>query len=152
MINVLDIVTTMCIGLLIGTEFSVSVFINPVLRRLDEAAQARAVGMFAKRLGTSMPFWYAASLLLLITEAIVHRHEANEVLLVIASVIWAAVIIVTLIFMVPINNRMMQLQSDSFPPEAQREHQKWDMLHRLRVVALVAAMICWLVAGAQRQQ
>ncbi len=75
MITALNIVTTVCIGLLIGTEFSVSVFINPVLRRLDEASRSRAVRMFAKSLGTAMPFWYAASLLLLIAEAIVHRHE-----------------------------------------------------------------------------
>ena len=30
----LDIVTTVCIGLLIGTEFAVAVFINPILRKL----------------------------------------------------------------------------------------------------------------------
>ena len=146
MITALNVVTTVCIGLLIGTEFSVSVFINPVLRRLDEAAQARAVRMFAKRLGTAMPFWYAASLLLLIAEAIVHRHEPVEVLLITASAIWAVVIIVTILVLVPINNKMMQLPSDAFPADAQRQHQKWEMLHRLRVVALTAAMICWLVA------
>ncbi len=67
-------------------------------------------------------------------------------LLITAIAIWVAVIIVTIIVLVPINNKMMQLPSDSFPAESQRQHQKWDMLHRLRVVALVAAMICWLVA------
>jgi len=70
MILALTIITTLCIGLLIGTEFSVSVFINPILRRLDVLAQAHAIRLFARRLGAAMPFWYTASLLLLIGEAI----------------------------------------------------------------------------------
>ena len=57
----LDIVTTVCIGLLIGTEFAVSVFINPVLQRLDTGTRMKTISYFAKRLGTAMPFWYALS-------------------------------------------------------------------------------------------
>jgi len=146
MILALTIITTLCIGLLIGTEFSVSVFINPILRRLDVLAQAHAIRLFARRLGAAMPFWYAAGLLLLIGEAIVYRHESGDVLLIIAGTIWAAVIIHTVLVLVPINNRMTQLGSDAFPQEAQREHDKWDRLHRFRVAALVAAMVCHLVA------
>jgi uncharacterized membrane protein len=143
---VLDVVTTVCLGLLIGTEFSVSVFINPVLRRLDEQAQARATGLFARRLGSAMPFWYAGSLLLLIAGAVVRRQEAGDALLIAACVIWAAVIVATVLVLVPIANRMSRLDSDSFPPEAQREHQTWDRLHRVRVGALAAAAICFWVA------
>ncbi len=146
MILVLNIVTTLCIGLLIGTEFAVSAFINPILRKLDSRAQAQAIRLFARRLGTAMPFWYVASLLLLIGEAIVHRRESGGLLLIAACVIWCAVIIHTLLVLVPINNRMTQLDSDAFSQEAQREHKKWDSLHRLRVVALVVAMVCCLVA------
>jgi hypothetical protein len=56
------------------------------------------------------------------------------------------VIIHTLLVLVPINNRMIQLDSDAFSAEAQRKHMKWDSLHRLRVAALVASMVCCLVA------
>ncbi len=146
MILVLNVVTTLCIGLLIGTEFAVSVFINPILRKLDNRAQAQAIRLFARRLGTAMPFWYVASLLLLIGEAIVHRRESGGLLLIAACVIWIAVIIHTVLVLVPINNRMTQLDSDAFSQEAQREHKKWDSLHRLRVVALVVALVCCLVA------
>jgi uncharacterized membrane protein len=146
MILALTILTTLCIGLLIGTELSVSVFINPILRRLDVRAQAHAIGLFARRLGTAMPFWYAAGLLLLVSEGIVYRHESGDVLLIAAGAIWAAVIILTIVILVPINNRMAQLDSDTFPKDAQREHHKWDRLHRFRVAALIAAMVCHLVA------
>jgi hypothetical protein len=142
----LDIVTIVCIGLLIGTEFSVAVFINPILNMLDERTQANAISLFARRLGTSMPFWYATSLALLISSAIVHRHEMGYSMLIAANVIWAAVIIHTLLVLVPINNRMIELKSALISPEARRDHVKWDSLHRLRVLALSAAMVCFLVA------
>lgn len=146
MILVLNIVTTVCIGLLTGTELAVSAFINPILHKLDNRAQAQAIRLFARRFGTAMPFWYVASLLLLIGEAIVHRRESGGWLLITACVIWSAVIIHTLLVLVPINNRMTQLDSDAFSQEAQRDHKKWDSLHRLRVAALVVAMVCCLVA------
>lgn len=146
MTSFLDIVTTVCIGLLIGTEFAVSVFINPILYQLDDRSQARALRLFARRLGTAMPFWYVASLLLLIVAAVVRRQQSGDALLTAASVIWVAVIIVTLAVLVPINNRMMQLGGDEFPAEARRQHRKWETLHRLRVAALATAMVCFLIA------
>jgi uncharacterized membrane protein len=142
----LDIVTTLCIGLLIGTEFAVSAFINPILNQLDGRAQASATRLFAKKLGTAMPFWYSASLLLLIAAAVMHRQQSGSPLLIVASVIWAAVIVVSITVLVPINNRIIRFGGDQFPAEARREHHKWDALHRLRVVALAAAMGCFLVA------
>src|ERR1700712_425577 len=110
----LDITLIVSIGLLAGTEFAVSVFVNPVLWRLENSAQAAAIRMFAIRLGKAMPFWYAASLLLLIAETILRRHQSGSSLLIAASVIWAVVIVVTILFLVPINNRMMQLDAAAF--------------------------------------
>ena len=146
MITLLDILATLCIGLLIGTEFAVSAFINPVLRRLDNYSQGEAIRLFARRLGRAMPFWYAASLLLLIVEAIVRRHQSGDGMLLLAGAIWAVVIILTLLYLVPINNRLIRMDSGAFDENAQREHQKWDSLHRARVLALCASMLCFLVA------
>lgn len=123
-----------------------SVFINPILRKLDNLAQARAISLFAGRLGAAMPFWYVTSLLLLIAENIVRRHEYGHLLLITAIAIWIAVIIHTLVVLVPINNRMTQLGSEALTSEAQREHKKWDSLHRMRVAALGTSMVCFLVA------
>lgn len=60
--------------------------------------------------------------------------------------IWAAVIALTVWFLVPINKRMTSL-ADSVPEEARRSRKRWDTLHRLRIVALMVAMICFLVGG-----
>ena len=143
---ILDTTVAVCIGLLVGTELSVSVFIDPILSRLDESAQAAATRLFAIRLGRSMPFWYAASLLLLLAETFLRHHEPGFTPLIIADAIWATVIVLTLLFLVPINNRLMQLDAGAFPEQARRAHVRWDMLHRIRVAALATAMICCLLA------
>ena len=141
-----ETVTTVCIGLLIGTEFAVSAFINPILRKLDNAAQASAIRLFAQKLGFVMPFWYAASLLLLIVNAILERHQPGFLLLTAACAIWIAVILLTILFLVPINNRMARLDPESFLAEQQQEHAKWNSLHQVRVAALAVAMCCFLLA------
>lgn len=141
----LDVLTTTSIGLLIGTELAVSVFVNPVLDRLDTGTRMAAISYFAKRLGKSMPFWYAADALLLLVEAVIRRHDGSGLLLITAAVLWLAVIVLTILFLVPINNRMMQLNSGS-AQSSLAEHRKWDLLHRGRVVVLAVSMVCFLLA------
>ncbi|MES2390414.1 MAG: DUF1772 domain-containing protein [Acidobacteriota bacterium] len=143
---ILDIVSIVSIGLLVGTEFAVSAFINPMLARLDEAAQATATRLFAVRLGTVMPFWYAASFILLIAEAVLRRHTSGTPLLIAAIAIWAAAIVLSVTILVPINNRIIQLDAGPFPAEARRAHARWESFHRIRVAALTAAMVCAIVA------
>jgi len=143
---ILDIFTTVCIGLLIGTEFAVAAFIDPILRRLDAHARVAQVRPYAARLGAAMPFWYSLSFVLLLAETFTLRHTPQASLLIGACAIWAFVIVFTLLFLVPINNRMIRQTPGSDPEKALREHDRWDLLHRFRVVALTAAMVAFLVA------
>lgn len=142
--NILSIATILCIGLLIGAEFAVSVFVNPVLFKLDFAAQAEPMRLFGRRLGTAMPVWYIASLLLLLSETVIHRHGSLVVLLGVAVALWVAAIALSLLFLVPINNRMVRMDADGWTESAQRELRKWDGLHRVRVAVLAVAMIFFL--------
>ncbi|MFZ0629940.1 MAG: DUF1772 domain-containing protein [Acidobacteriaceae bacterium] len=143
---ILNILTTLSLGLLIGTEFAVSAFINPILRRLDDRSQLALIQPFAARLGAAMPFWYILSFVLLLVETVLLRHTPQVSLLIAASAIWAFVIVFTLRFLVPINNRLIRPAPGTTPEQALREHDRWDLLHRFRVVALTAAMIAFLVA------
>jgi len=142
--NLLNIATILCIGLLIGAEFAVSAFINPIVWKLDLAAQARAFRLFGRRLGTAMPVWYVASLLLLVAETITHRHEFHVGRLGVAIALWGAAIAFSLLALVPINNRMVRADAERFTESTQRELRKWDSLHRVRVSILVVAMIFFL--------
>jgi uncharacterized membrane protein len=143
--EILDIAATICIGWMIGTEFAVSVFIGPVLEKLG-AAKAKATSLFAQRLGTAMPFWYALSLLFLIAETALRRHERGFTLLALATAIWVTVILLTVLLLVPINNRIAKLESENFSEKLQQEHRRWEMLHRGRVAALAVAMVCFCIA------
>jgi len=143
---ILKIVTTMCVGMMIGTEFAVSAFINPILVQLDDSARAQATRLFARKLGTVMPFWYVLCFLLLIAEAIT-APRSQMLYLAAAILIWALVIVFTLLFLVPINNRIARMESHELTGPLHRDHQKWDTLHRWRVLALCVAMVCMLIGS-----
>lgn len=146
MTSILPIVTTLCIGLMIGTEFAVSAFINPVVATLDDRTRLAVTRLFAAKLGFAMPFWYILSFLLLLAETFVLRHQPQLPLVASADAIWAAVIVLTLLFLVPINNRLAKLSPDDPASQALRDHKKWDFRHRFRVAALTLAMILFLIA------
>jgi hypothetical protein len=149
MIFSLYIATVVSLALLIGTEFAVSVFVNPILWKLDDVAQATAIRLFARKLGGVMPFWYVGSLVLLGCIWVLERHSGHAQLVMVAAGLWVVVILFTLLFLVPINNRMARLDPQSFVAESRREHHKWDAMHRARVAALTAAFAC-LVAASVR--
>ena len=146
MIPFFQIVTTISIGLMIGAEFTVWAFINPILWKLEGPSRIEAIRYFARRLGKVMPFWYAFNLILLITEAFLLRREAGARLIGVAAGIWAAVIVLTLIFLLPINNRLAGWSAQLPVDQAQREHKRWHAMHRARVVALETAMVLFLLA------
>ena len=142
--DLLNIATILCLGLLIGAELSVSAFINPVVWKLDLAAQATAFPLFGRRLGRAMPVWYIAGLLLLVSETITHRHGANVGLLGAAIAFWGAAIALSLLSLVPINNRMVRMGADEFTQSVQRDLRKWDSLHRVRIFLLAISMVFFL--------
>jgi uncharacterized membrane protein len=142
----LSAVVIVSIGLMIGVEFAVWVFINPILWKIEEPARTRVVRYFAGRLGKAMPFWYSVNLLLLLAEAFLLRGHAGARLIIAAIAIWVAVIILTLMFLVPINNRLARGTIPNID-KAHGEHKRWDAMHRARVVALVAAMVLFLLGS-----
>lgn len=142
---ILNILSIVSIGLMIGTEFAVSAFINPILEQLDPAADAHATSLFAKKLGFVMPFWYGVNFVLLMGEAIIHRRDAGLGWLAAAPIIWAVVIVFTLLVLVPINNRIIAMSPNGYSDQLKDQHTRWDMLHRWRVLALSAAMVGLLI-------
>ena len=130
--------TIFVIFLLIGVEFCVSAFINPVIRQLEAEPQAKALSLFARLLGGVMPFWYGACLLLIAVQGWLHRGTAVFPLLAIAAVLWLAVIVFTVAVLVPINNRIAARSSADW----QHEHRRWNNLHELRVLVLAIAAFC----------
>jgi uncharacterized membrane protein len=144
--QLLDILTMLCAGLMVGNELAVSLFINPALWQLDESAQAQAVSLFARSLGKTMPFWYALSLLLIIVETVFHRHRPGQLPLLVAALLWTVTVLYTIAALVPINQRLAALVPGSPTAQWQPQHHRWDTLHRWRILLLTAALIA-LMSG-----
>ncbi len=139
--HLLDLFSILVAGLMIGTELTVSLFIHPVMHQLDTPAQTRGLSLFAAVLGRAMPFWYALCLLLFLAETYVHRADAAFPFLLTASLLWAAVIVFTILFLVPINKRIAALSADAPREQWFPAHQRWERLHRLRTFLLLVALV-----------
>ncbi|MFZ0303335.1 MAG: anthrone oxygenase family protein [Terracidiphilus sp.] len=137
--------TVISVGLMIGAELAVWAFINPILWKLEEPARSHAVRLFAQKLGAVMPFWYAGNFVLLVVQAVVLRMQTAVWPLVAAAGIWAAIVVQSLLFLVPINNRLARPVEDLSLEMAHRLHKRWDARHRVRVAALTAAFLLLLI-------
>lgn len=138
----LDLFTIVFTGLLTGNELTVSLFINPVMRKLNATTQARALSLFAGLLGRVMPFWYAFCLILFVAETVVHHGRAVFSFLLAATLLWVFIIVATIFVLVPINNRIAALGEDAPLKPWLREHMRWERLHRVRIALL---LVCWIL-------
>jgi uncharacterized membrane protein len=141
----LDILTILSVGFMIGTEFAVSAFVNPILGQLDAKTETAATRLFARKLGKAMPFWYVLGFVLMTLEAWIRRHDAGVAWLVAGTSLFALVIGMTLIFLVPINNRIASANEEVFSESLKKEQRVWDLRHRGRVLVLALAMVFLLV-------
>src|SRR3954466_5016676 len=105
MLNALEVFTTVVVGLMVGVEFSVAFVINPILNGLpgDSGLSARAHG--ARMLGAVMPFWYVGSLVLSALWAVAGWHRPRAGLVVTAAALLVLSVIMSVLLLVPINNR-----------------------------------------------
>lgn len=121
-----------------GSEVCVAAFVEPLLRRADPAVQRAMVPPTAKRLGTAMPFWYAPALLLTAVDWWLTRSP----FVVAAAGVQVLVLLLTFTVLLPINNR---LASGNLREGWMAEAQRWDVVHRVRVVLLLVASVLLLL-------
>lgn len=143
-VQVLAIIVT---GPLLGVEFGVAAFTNPILQRLPDGAYRQARSTGAKILGTAMPFWYLTSVALMIAAAVLRPGP----LLITPVVLMALVILLTLTTLVPINNRVAA-GAQGGDAESGQFHDlvsRWDRLHWVRVALLAGAFVLVVLAGAR---
>ena len=139
--HLLNIITIISTGLMVGNELSVSTIVNPALRRLESGPQAQALSVLARSLGRAMPVWYGLCLALLALESFLHRHQPTLAPLLIAAALWAGAIVLSIRALVPINNRIASLNTAAPAPGWERDHRKWDALHRVRILLLMLALL-----------
>jgi uncharacterized membrane protein len=143
-----DVVTATVASLMVGNEFAVAAFVHPQIQTLDAAAHSAAARRLARILGRVMPFWYAASLVLILGAAYTHRPflSGSGALISCAAALWTGTILVTIFRLVPINNRIAAIDPEHPYAAWLEDRAHWDQLHRIRVAVLSIALIL-LFAG-----
>jgi hypothetical protein len=142
-IHALEVAAIVVAGTLTGSELTVAVFFHPRIGRLEDVVHVQAVQALAKVFGTVMPFWYALTFLLALAVTFVaHATRSTPWWLALAStVLFALIIVYSVLLPVPINNQVVRWQPDSLPTNWRDLRRRWDLLHAIRVVFLVVALV-----------
>ncbi|PYC77701.1 DUF1772 domain-containing protein [Streptomyces tateyamensis] len=147
--QVLAVVTIVVTGMLVGVEFAVAVFINPIVDGLPHngGLTARAAG--GRLLGRVMPFWYIGALLLSAAWAAVAWGGAGSALVVTAAGLLVLSVVLSVALLVPINDRAKHWTPETAPADWREQLGAWDRLHYLRVAVIVASFVLLAVALAR---
>jgi uncharacterized membrane protein len=146
MLNALEVFTTVVVGVMVGVEFSVAFVINRILDGLpdDSALSGRAHG--GRMLGAVMPVWYITSLVLVAIWAVAGRHHHGTGLVVTAGALLILSVIMSILLLVPINNRGKTWTPDNRPADWKRQMNRWDRFHYVRVAVIVGAFALLVAA------
>ena len=138
---------------LTGVEFCVAAFFHPVAARLPEPAAMAARALSAARLGAAMPAWYALAALTALLAAWGAVSPAATWMWSLMTAGLALIIAATILVLVPINSALArgarEAGAAADAAEARRmrgDIARWDRLHRLRTLALAAAVVVEMVA------
>lgn len=147
MLNALEIVTTVVVGVLVGVEFAVAVILRRILDALpgDSAQLGHAHG--GRMLGAVMPFWYIGSVVLSAVWAAAAWHQHGAGLVVAAAALLIVSVLMSVLLLVPINNRNKTWTPENRPADWQRQLDRWNRFHYLRVAVIIAAFA--LLAAAR---
>ncbi|MGW4948382.1 anthrone oxygenase family protein [Actinoplanes sp. NPDC004185] len=128
-------------GVMVGVEFSVAVFVNPIFDRLpgNSGLAGRADG--GRVLGRVMPVWYSASLILTIVLAVIHRHDPGVGALIGGAALFVLSIVMSIAVLVPINNRAKNWTPERAPDNWREQQARWDRYHYARVAVIVTALV-----------
>ena len=148
MLNALEVVTTVIVGLMVGVEFSVAFVMNPIFNALPEDSGQLGRAHGGRMLGAVMPVWYIGSLVLAAVWAIAGRHHDGSGLVVIAGALLILSVVMSLLLLVPINNRGKTWTPENRPEDWKEQQNRWDRFHYVRVAVIIAAFTLLVAALA----
>ena len=148
MLNALEVFTTVVVGLMVGVEFSVAFVMNPILNALPEDSGQLGHAHGGRMLGAVMPVWYITSLVLVAVWAVARWHHPGSGLTVTAGALLILSVIMSILLLVPINNRGRTWTPDNRPADWKQQLNRWERLHYVRVAVLIAAFALLVTARA----
>ena len=148
MLNALQVFTTVVVGLMVGVEFSVAFVINRILDALPEDSGQLGHAHGGRMLGAVMPFWYIGSLVLAGIWAVAGWHHHGTGLVVTAGALLIVSVVMSVLLLVPINNRSKTWTPENRPADWKQQMNRWDRYHYVRVAVLIAAFTLLVAALA----
>jgi uncharacterized membrane protein len=147
MLNALAVIATTVVGTMVGVEFAVAVFVNPILLRLPAGSSLEARADGARVLGRVMPFWYFASVILTAGLAAATQGDAATGAAIAAAALLIVSVVMSLALLVPINNRSATWTASDHPDDWREQRQRWDRLHYARMAIILAGFVLTVVAA-----
>ena len=146
--EILNVVSIIIAGLMVGNELAIAVFVHPTLDQLSVDVHLPAASALALILGRFMPFWYVIVLLLTLAETLVQWHLSSCLpgWFAASDILWVLAIVYTVTTLVPINNRIASWTKGNPPADWKKFRSRWDLLHRWRVLLLTVAF-AFLIVG-----
>jgi uncharacterized membrane protein len=146
-LDTLRVLTVLVVGLMVGVELAVAAVANPIFNRLDVQSALAARGDGARLLGRVMPFWYVGSLLLGALWATLTWGSTQAAPVVAGTALLAVSVVLSVTLLVPINSRAARWAAGEAPADWRRQLTRWDRLHLLRVVIIIAGFALFTVAA-----
>ncbi|MFD9539021.1 anthrone oxygenase family protein [Streptomyces sp. NPDC060022] len=148
MLNALEVFTTVVVGLMVGVEFSVAFVMNPIFSALPEDSGQLGRAHGGRMLGAVMPVWYIGSLVLVAVWAVAGWRHDGAGLVVTAGALLILSVIMSILLLVPINNRSKTWTPDNRPADWKEQANRWDRFHYVRVAVIIAAFALLVTALA----
>ncbi|MFJ4953051.1 anthrone oxygenase family protein [Streptomyces sp. NPDC088760] len=139
MLNVLEVVTIVVVGLMVGVEFAVAFIMNRILDALPEDSGQLGHAHGGRMLGALMPFWYIGSLALSAIWAIAGWHHDGAKLVVTAAALLIISVVMSMLLLVPINNRNRTWTPENRPADWKEQLNRWQRWHYVRITVIIAA-------------
>jgi uncharacterized membrane protein len=147
--DTLAIITVVVVGMMVGVEFAVAVFVNPILDRLPNNGGLDARSDGARVLGRIMPFWYIGSVVLGTAWAALAWGDDGAKLVAAAAALLVLSVVMSILLLVPINSRVAAWSHEGAPEDWKQQVGRWDRFHYVRVGVIVLAFTLFAVASAQ---
>ncbi|MEV0736440.1 DUF1772 domain-containing protein [Streptomyces sp. NPDC050549] len=139
MLTALEVFTTVVVGVMVGVEFSVAFVMNRIFNALPEDSGQLGRAHGGRMLGAVMPFWYIGSLVLSAVWAVAGWHHDGAGLVVTAAGLLIVSVIMSILLLVPINNRGKTWTPENRPDDWKEQLNRWDRYHYVRVAVIIAA-------------
>ncbi|MFE6726374.1 MULTISPECIES: DUF1772 domain-containing protein [Streptomyces] len=148
MLSTLQIVTTVVVGLLVGVEFAVAFIMSRILNALPDDSSQLGHAHGGRMLGRVMPFWYIGSVVLGVIWAVAGRHDGGAGLVVTAVGLLILSVVMSVLLLVPINNRNRTWTPENRPADWREQLHRWERYHYVRVAVIIAAFTLLVTALA----